>query len=74
MLRRTEIVRRFEIPPGLDVVVGGFHAVDEALDGVAVVVEDEDREVEAVADDVGDGLGGHLEGAVAFEEDGAATV
>lgn len=62
-----------EISPGLDVVVLCFHAVNPSLDRVAVVVDDEDGEGEFVADDVADCLDGHLEGAVADEEDGSLT-
>jgi len=68
ILRCAEIVRRFEIPPWLDVIVAGLHAVNEPFDSVSVVVDDEDRDVQSIPDDVGDGLRSHLEGAVAFEQ------
>lgn len=47
--------------------------MDPALDGVSGVIEEEDHEREAVVDGVGERLSGHLEGAVADEEDCATA-
>ena len=63
---------RVQIPPRRHIVVRRPHAVDKPLDRVAVVVDQEQGEVESVFDDDAEFLGRHLEGAVALEEDGAA--
>ena len=45
-----------------------FHAVDEALDGIAVVVDHEDDHSKLLTDHGGELLYAHLQGAVTDEE------
>ena len=58
------------VPAG-DVVVRLVGAVDGALDGVAVVVHDDDHRREPLAEDRRQLLRGHLRGAVADQQDAA---
>lgn len=58
------------VVPVLDLVVAAV--VDLDLDGVAAVVDEQDRDGQVEAHHLGDLLGGHLEGAVTADADGAA--
>lgn len=58
------------VVPVLDLVVAAV--VDLDLDGVAAVVDQQDGDRQVEADHLGDLLGGHLEGTVTADADGAA--
>lgn len=57
------------LPLRVDVIVGSVGTVDEAFDGVPVVVEDEEDRGQVVADHGADLLDGELQGAVAYKQD-----
>lgn len=60
--------------PRVDVIVLGFHAVDEAFNGVAVVVDEEDDWLEAMTNHGAHFLGRQLERAIANKENGSSLV
>ena len=55
----SEYVHELVVAPGSDIVVGTIH--DHALYGIAVIIDETDDGLEAVADDRREVLAGHLE-------------
>ena len=71
---RSERLRQGAIVPVVDVVVPSGPAAEEALDGVALVVEDEDDRRDAEAVEEGEALDGELHAALSCDEDEALVL
>ena len=65
----TEGLQQLQVVPWLDLVVLSSWTVDQLLDGVTVVVQDEQVWLQVPSNDGGDLLDSQLQGTVTDEED-----